>query len=128
MLSFMLYQNMGLNLYTKAQKSSIEWWYCFHVGRYYWTRSTTLSFLLILGTNRCMLCWLLVFGGPKCENHVRGFANSAGFDNMQQKAHRHPQVCWNHYLLLIKGLDLVPWTLSLGSLNVQMVAMLFSPV
>ena len=65
-----------------------------------------LSCPLILGTKRCMLCCLLVFGGPKCENHVRGFASSVRFVNMQRTAHRHPQVFWNHYPLLIGGLDL----------------------
>ena len=43
-----------------------------------------LSCPLILGTKRCMLCCLLVFGGPKCENHVRGFASSVRFVNMQK--------------------------------------------
>ena len=38
-----------------------------------------LSCPLILGTKRCMLCCLLMFGGPKCENHVRGFASSVRF-------------------------------------------------
>ena len=87
-----------------------------------------LSCLLILGTKRCMLCCLLVFGGPKCENLVKGFANSVRFVNMQKTAHRHPQVCWNPYPLLIDGLDHGQWTLSLGYLYVQMVAMPFSPV
>ena len=64
-----------------------------------------LSFPLISGTKRCMLCCLLVFGGPKCENHVRGFASSIRFVNMQITARRHPQICWNLYLLLIGGLD-----------------------
>ena len=87
-----------------------------------------LSCPLILGTKRCMLCCLLVFGGPKCENHVRGFASSVRFVNMQRTARRHPQVCWNHYPLLIGGLDHGQWTLSLGYLYVQMVATPFSPV
>ena len=55
-------------------------------------RSTMLSFLLILGTKRCMLCYLLVFGGLKCENLVKGFVNSVGFVNMLRTAHRHPPV------------------------------------
>ena len=87
-----------------------------------------LSCPLILGTKRCMLCWLLVFGGLKCENHVRGFASSVRFFNVQKTARGHPQVCWNHYPLLIGGLDCGQWTLSLGHLYVQMVATLFSPV
>ena len=32
-----------------------------------------LSYPLILGTKKCMLCCMLVFSGPKCENHIRGF-------------------------------------------------------
>ena len=87
-----------------------------------------LSCLIILGTKRCMLCCLLIFGGPKYENYVRGFASSVRFFNMQRTAPRHPQVCWNHYLLLIGGLGHGPLTLSLGFLYVQMVAMPFSLV
>ena len=87
-----------------------------------------LSCLLILGTKRCMLCCLLMFGGPKCENHVREFVSSVIFVNMLRTAHRHPQVYWNPYPLLIEGLDCGQWTLSLGYLFVQMVAMLFSPM
>ena len=104
MLNFILYLNMGLNSSIKAQKSSLDWWCHLHVGRYCWTRSTMLSCLLILGTKRCMLCCLLLFGGPKCENHVKGFANSVRFVNMRRTAHSHPQVCWNPYPLLIGGL------------------------
>ena len=48
MLSFMFHLNMGLNSFTKAQKSSLDWWCHLHIGRYYWTRSTMLSYLLIL--------------------------------------------------------------------------------
>ena len=58
-----------------------------------------LSCLFILGTKKRMLYCLLMFGGPKCENHVRGFAGSFSFFNMQRTAHRHPQVCWNHYCI-----------------------------
>ena len=87
-----------------------------------------LSCVLILGTKRCMICYLLVFGGPKCENLVKGFANSVRFVNMLRITHRYPQIYWNPYLLLIDGLDHGQWTLSLGFLYVQMVAMLFSPV
>ena len=64
-----------------------------------------LNYLLILGTKRCMLCYLLVFGGPKWENHVREFACSSRFVNMIRTAHRHPQVYCNPYPLLIEGLD-----------------------
>ena len=92
MLSFMLYQNMGLNLYKKAQKISSEWWCHLHIGRYCWLRSTMLSYLLILGTKRCMLCCLLIFGGPKCDNHVREFAGSVRSINMRRTACKHPQV------------------------------------
>ena len=128
MLNFMLCLKMGFNLYKKAQKSSPDWWCCFYIGRYCWIRSTMISCLLILGTKRCMLCCLLVFGGLKCENQVRGFASNFRFVNIQRTVHRHPQVCWNHYPLLIGGLDRGQWTLSLGYLYVQMVAMPFSPV
>ena len=81
-----------------------------------------LSCPLILGTKICMLYWLLMFGGPKCENHVRGFANSVRYINMKMTARRYLQVCWNHYPLLIGGLDHSQWTLSLDYLYVQMVA------
>ena len=64
-----------------------------------------LSCLLILGTKRCMLYSLLVFGGPRCENHVREFVSSVKFVNMLRTARRHPQVYWNPYPLLIEGLD-----------------------
>ena len=87
-----------------------------------------LSCLLILGTKRCMLCWLLVFGGPKCDNHVSGFASSVRFVNVQRTACRHPQVCWNSYPLLIGGLDHGQWTSSLGYFYVQIVATIFTCV
>ena len=87
-----------------------------------------LSCLLILGTKRCMLYCLLVFSSPTCENLVRGFVSIVRFANVQRTACRHPQVCWNHYPLLIGGLDRGQWTLSLGYLYVQMVAIPFSPV
>ena len=87
-----------------------------------------LSFLLILGTKRCMLCYLLVCGGHRCENRVREFAESVRFVNVLKIAHKHPQVYWNPYPLLIEGLHHGQWTLSLGSLLVQMVVMLFSHV
>ena len=73
-----------------------------------------------------MLCCLLVFGDLKCENLVKGFANSVGFVKIQKTAYRHPQVRWNPYPLLIDGLDHGQWTLSMGYLYVQMVAMPFS--
>ena len=69
-----------------------------------------------------------MFGGPKCENLVKGFANSIRFVNMQRTAHRHPQVCWNPYPLLTDSLDHGQCTLSLGYLYVQTVAMPLSPV
>ena len=47
---------------------------------------------------------------------------------MLKIAHKHPQDYWNPYPLLTEGLDLGLWTLSLGCLLVQMVAMPFSPV
>ena len=53
---------------------------------------------------------------------------SVRFVNMLKIAHKHPQVYWNPYPLLIEGLDLGQWTLSLGYLYVQMVVMPFSPV
>ena len=121
-------KSMGLNLYIKAQKSSSYWWCHLHVSRYCWMRSTILSCPRILGAKRCMLCFLLMFGGLKCENHVRRFASNVRFVNMQRTAHWYPQVCWNHYPLLIRGLEHSLWTLSLGYLYVQMVATLFSPV
>ena len=85
-----------------------------------------LSCLLILGMKRCMLYCLLVFDGPKCNNHVRGFVSSVRFVNVLMTACRHPQVCWNPYPLLIGGLDRGQWTLSLGYLYEQIVATPFS--
>ena len=105
MLSFRLCLNMGLNLYTKAQKSSLDWWCHLHVGRYCWMRSTVLSCLLILGPKRCMLYCLLVVGGARCENLVREFVNSVRFVNILKTALRHPQVYWNSYPLLMESLD-----------------------
>ena len=128
MLSFMLYLNMGLNLHIKAQTSSLDWWCPLHVGRYYWIRSTKLSCLLILDTERCMLYCLLMFGGPRCEKRVREFISSLKFVKVQSTALRHPQDYWNPYLLLIDGLDHGQWTLSLSYLYVPIVAMPFLPV
>ena len=87
-----------------------------------------LSCLFILGIKRCMLCCLLVFGGPICDNHVKRFASSVGFVTMLRTAHKHPKICWNLYSLLVEGFDHGQWTLSLGYLYVQIIAMLFSPV
>ena len=89
---------------------------------------TIISCLLILGTKRCMLYFMLVFGEPKCKNHVREFMNSVRFVNMLNTAERHPQVYWNPYLLLIEGLYHGKWTLSKDYLYVQMAVTLFSPV
>ena len=125
MLGFMLCLNMGLSLYIK---SSPDWWCRLHVGRYCWMRSTILSCLLILGTKRCILCWLVVFSGPTCKNTVREFVSSVRFVNMLRIAYRYPQVYWNPYPLLIEGLYHSQWTLSLGCLLVVMVTMPFSPV
>ena len=52
MLSFMFYLNIGLNLFLKAQKSSLNWWCHLLVGRYCWMRSTILSCLLTLGIKK----------------------------------------------------------------------------
>ena len=79
-------------------------------------RSTILSCLLILGSKRCMLYCLLVCGGHRCENLVRKFVSNVRFVNVLKIAHKYPQVYWNPYLLLIEGLDLGQWTLSLGYL------------
>ena len=87
-----------------------------------------LSYQLILGTKRCMLCFLLVCGGHRYDNRVIKFAESVRFVKMLNIAHKYPQVYWNPYLLLIEGLDHGQWTISLGYLLVQMVVMLFSHV
>ena len=91
-------------------------------------RSTTLSFLLILGLKRFMLCFLLVCGGHRCEFRVREFVSNIRCVNMVKIAHKHPQHYGNIYSLLTEGLDLGLWILSLGCLLVQMVVMPFSPV
>ena len=44
---------------------------------------------------------------------------------MLKIAYKHPQAYWNLYPLLIEGLELGLWTLSLGCLLVQMVVMPF---
>ena len=128
MLSSMLCQNTGLNCSIKAKKSSLNWWCHLFVGRCYWMKSTTLSFLLILGPKRCMLCCLLMYSGHRSENPVRKFCSNVRFVNILKIAHKYPQVYLNLYLLLTKCLDLGLWTLSLGYLFVQMVVMPFSPV
>ena len=75
-----------------------------------------------------MLCCVFMYGGHRCENLVKKFVTNARFVNMLRIAYKHPQVYWNLYPLLIEGLDHSQWTLSLGSLLVQMVVMLFSHV
>ena len=69
-------------------------------------KSTTLSCLLILGLKRCMLYYLLVCDGYRCEYLVRKLVSNVRFVNILKLAHKHPQVYWNLYLLLNKGLDL----------------------
>ena len=91
-------------------------------------RSRTLSSVLILGLKRCMLCCLLMCGGHRCEFLVSKFVSHVKFVNVLKIAHKHPQACWNPYSLLIEGLDLGLWILSLGCHLVQMFAMLFSTV
>ena len=91
-------------------------------------RSTTLSSPLILGQKRCMLCCLLICGGPKLQFLVSKFVSSVRFVNLLKIAHKHPQTCWNPYPLLKEGLDLGLWISSLGCPLVKMVAMPFSPV
>ena len=118
MLSSLLCQNTGLNWYTKAQKSSLDWWCCLFVVRYCWMKSITLSCLLIFGPKRCMLCYLLVFSGHRCKKPVREFVGNGRFVNMLKITHKHPQVYWNLYPFLSEGLDLGPWILSLGCLLV----------
>ena len=90
MLSFMLYQKKDLNLYTKAQKNSPDLWFCLHIVKYCLMKSTKLSCLLILGTKRYMVYYLLVFGGLKCENYGRGFVGRVRFVNMLKTVYRHP--------------------------------------
>ena len=91
-------------------------------------KSTTLSCLLILAPKRCMLFWLLVCIGHRCENLVRKLVSNVGSVNMLKIAHKQPQVYCNLDPLLNEGLDLGLWTLSLGYLLVQMVVMPFLPV
>ena len=54
-------------------------------------KSTMLSYLLILGTKRCMLYCLLVCSGHRCENLARAFVSSVRFVNMLRIAPKHPQ-------------------------------------
>ena len=100
MLSFMLCSNTNLSWSLKAQKSSVDWWCCFLVGRCCWMKSTILSCLLILGLRRCMLCCLPVYGGHTCEFLVSKFVSLVRFGNMLRTAHKHPQDCWHRYPLL----------------------------
>ena len=128
MLSFMLYPNTGLNWSLKVQRSSLDWW-CHHpVGRCCWMRSTTLNCLLILGLRRCMLCCLPVYSDHTWEFLACKFFHLVRFVNVLRIAHKHPQDCWNRYLLLREGLDLGLWISSLGCYLVLMVVMPFSPV
>ena len=127
-LSSMLCPNTGLSWSIKAQKSSLDWWCRLLVGRCCLMKCITLSYLLILGPKRCMLCCLLVCGGHRCEFLVRKFFSNVRFVNMLKIAHKHPQAYCNPYLLMIEGLDIGLRILSLGSFLVQIVTMLFSPV
>ena len=103
MLRFMLCPNMGFIWSLRLQKSSLEWWCRLFVSRCCWMRSTTLSYLLILGLKRCMLCCMLVCGGHRCEFLVSKFVSNVRFINMLKIAHKHPQAYWNRYLLLREG-------------------------
>ena len=124
----MLCLNMDLNLFIKAQKSSLDWWCHFLAGKYYWMRSHNSKLSVHFGFKKMHACCLLMCGGHRCENLVRKFFSSLRFVNMLKILHKHPQVYWNLYILLVEGLDHDQWTLSLGSLLVQMVVMLFSQI
>ena len=128
MLSFMLSPNTDLSWFLRVQKSSLDWWCHLLVGRCCWMRSITLSCLLILGLRRCMPCCLPVYDGHTCKFLVSKPVSLVRFFNMLRIAHKHPQFCWNNYLLLKEGLDLTQWISSLGCHPVQMVIMPFSPV
>ena len=128
MLSFILCPNTGLNWSLKAQKSSLYWWCHLFVDRCCWMRSTTLSCLLILGPKRCMLCCLPMYGGYTWGFLDSKFISLFRFVNVLRIAHNHPQDCWNRYLLLIHGLDLGLWILSLSCYLVLMVVLPFLPV
>ena len=92
MLSFMLCFNMDLNLYIKAQKSSLRLVVPVLYGsRYCWMKSTIPSCLLILGTKKSMLCYLLVCSGHRYKNLAREFVSSVRFFNVLRIAHKHPQ-------------------------------------
>ena len=110
MLSSMLYQNIGLNWYIKAQNCSLDWCYHLLISRYCWMKPTTLSCLLIFGPKRCILCYLLVCGGHRWENPVREFVSTVRFVNVLNIAHKHPQAYLNLLPLLTEGLDLDLWT------------------
>ena len=55
-------------------------------------KSTTLSCLLILGTKRYILCFLLAYGGHRCEKPIREFVSIVRFIKMLKIAYKHPQV------------------------------------
>ena len=128
MLSFILCPTTHLNWSLRVQKIILDWWCCLLVSRCCWIKPTTLSCLLIMGPKRCMLCCLLVCGGHRWEFLASKFVSLVRFVNMLKIAHKHPQNCWNYYLLLREGLDLSLWILPLGFPLVQMVAMPFSLV
>ena len=113
MLSFILCPNTGFNWSLKAQKSSLDWWCHLLVSSFCWMKSTILSCLLILAQKRCMLYYLLVYGGRRCEFLISKFVSHVGFVNMLNIAHKHPQDSCNHYPLLSEGLDLGRWISSL---------------
>ena len=127
-LSFMLYPNKDLSWSLKVQRSSLDWWCHFLVGRCCWMRSTTLSCLLILGLKRCMLYYLPEYSGHTWEFLVSKSVSLVRFVNMLRILHKHPQDCWNCYPLLIENLDLGLWISSLGYHLVLMVVMPFLPV
>ena len=54
-------------------------------------RSTILSSLLILGLKRCILCFLLVCSGHRCEFLVSKFVSNVRFVSMLKMAHKYPQ-------------------------------------
>ena len=128
MLSFMLYPKTELSWSLKIQKSSLDWWCHLLVSRCCWIRSTTLSCLLILGLKRCMLCCLPVYDGHSWDFLAIKSFSLVKFVNVLRIVHKHPQDCWNHYPLLIEGLDLGLWILSLAYPLVLMVVMPFLPV
>ena len=109
-LSFIWCLNMDLISSIKAQKSSLDWWCCLFVSKCCCMKSIMLSFLLILGPKRCMLCCLLVCGGHRYKNHVREFEKSVRFVNMLKISYKHPRFtrtftyCWSKVWILVNGL------------------------